>query len=190
MNESKIKKVCVFGSYKSLGKSRNYDVVRLGRLLAESGFTVVSGGFGGTMEDVSRGAKSAGGRTIGITCYAWDKPLYKKANKFIDREIVAGSLLERVGLMLKQSDAFIVLPGGTGTLLELSAVLEHINKALVSPKPVIMLGNFWRPVLTTLGKEKIFSARARKQCEALYCSQLVVFAGTPDECIKRLKGLK
>ena len=63
------KKVCVFGSYKDLGKKVKEDIVKLGKLLAEKGYTVVNGGFGGTMEDISRGAKEAGGRTIGVTYY-------------------------------------------------------------------------------------------------------------------------
>ena len=59
-----IKRVCVFGSYKSLGKKKREDIVRLGGLLAEKGIEVISGGFGGTMEDISRGAKKVGGKTL------------------------------------------------------------------------------------------------------------------------------
>ena len=55
------KKVCVFGSYKDSGKEEKEAVVKLGKLLAERGFEIISGGFGGTMRDESKGAKSAGG---------------------------------------------------------------------------------------------------------------------------------
>ncbi len=137
-----VKKVCIFGSYKDLSQETKQDIIRLGRIFAQNGITVMSGGFGGTMEDISRGAKSAKGKTIGVTCYIWGKDRYIKANEFIDEEIVADSLLERIDIMLKEADAFVVLPGGTGTLLELSAILEHINKGLIESKPIIVWGNF------------------------------------------------
>ncbi|PIQ88211.1 MAG: hypothetical protein COV73_00015 [Candidatus Omnitrophica bacterium CG11_big_fil_rev_8_21_14_0_20_43_6] len=184
-----VKKVCIFGSYKDLSKKEKKEVIRLGKLLAQQGITVISGGFGGTMEDISRGAKSAGGKTIGVTWYKWEKPIYKKANAFIDEEIVADCLFERIDIMLKKSDAFIVLPGGTGTLLELSAVLEHLNKGLIDPKPVIMLGNFWKPVLACLKNESVLSEKTKSKRKISCCSELVVFAKNADECIKKLQGV-
>ena len=98
-----IKSVCVFGSYKDLSKKQKAETIRLGELLACKGITVISGGFGGTMEDISRGAKSAGGKTIGVTWYKWEKPIYKKANPFIDKEIVADCLFERIGIMTERT---------------------------------------------------------------------------------------
>ena len=65
------KRVSVFGSYKNLSKKEKENIVKLGRLLAEKGFEVVSGGFGGTMEDISRGAKEGGGNTIGWVVNGW-----------------------------------------------------------------------------------------------------------------------
>ena len=182
-----IKSVCIFGSYKDLSKKEKAEVVRLGKLLAQKGATVISGGFGGTMEDISRGAKSAGGSTIGVTWYKWEKPLYKGANEFIDEEIVAETLFERIDIMLKKAEAFIVLPGGTGTLLELSAVLEHLNKGLIEPKPIIMLGDFWKPALTCLKNEPVLSEKIRDKRKINCCVELVTFVKDVDECVKRLK---
>ena len=182
-----IKTVCIFGSYKDLSKKEKAEVIRLGKLLAQKGATVISGGFGGTMEDISRGAKSAGGSTIGVTWYKWEKPLYSKANAFIDEEIVADTLFERIEIMLKKADAFVVLPGGTGTLLELSAVLEHLNKGLINPKPIIMLGNFWKPALTCLKNEPILSEKIKNKRKIAYCDELVTFVKDVDECIEKLK---
>ncbi len=182
-----IKKVCIFGSYKDLSKKEKEEIVRLGKLLAQKGAIVISGGFGGTMEDISRGAKSAGGKTIGVTWYKWEKPIYKNANAFIDEEIVADSLFERIDIMLKKADAFIVFPGGTGTLLELSAVLEHMNKGLIDPKPIIMLGDFWKPVLTCLEKEPVLSEKTRSKRKISCCDKLVIFVKTVDECIEKLE---
>ena len=181
------KTVCVFGSYKDLGRREKAEIVRLGKLLAQKGATVISGGFGGTMEDISSGAKSAGGKTIGVTWYKWETPIYKKANAFIDEEIVADSLFERIDIMLKKADAFIVLPGGTGTLLELSAVLEHLNKGLIDPKPIIMFGDFWKPVLSCLKKEPVLSEKTRSKRKISCCDELVTFVKTVDECIEKLE---
>lgn len=186
LNKQPLKSVCVFGSYKDLSQREKSDVVRLGKLLAQKGYTVISGGFGGTMEDISRGAKSAGGKTIGVTWYKWEKPIYSKANSFIDKEVIADTLFERIGIMLKKADAFIVLPGGTGTLLELSAVLEHLNKGLIEPKPVILLGSFWRPILACLKKEPVLSEKIRNKTKLSCCDQLMAVAANINDCIKRL----
>ncbi len=165
------KRICVFGSYKHL--SEKEDIVRLGKLLAKKGFIVVSGGFGGTMEDVSKGAKSAGGKTIGVTYYKLKDRPYKKANEYIDEEIETKDIFERIDTMMKNSDAFIVLPGGTGTLLELAAVLEHINKGIMEQKPIIAIGNFWKTVIDRLKGE------AR--------SDLVTFVDSTEEAAEKLK---
>jgi hypothetical protein len=182
-----IKKVCIFGSYKDLSKKEKEEITRLGKLLAQKGITVVSGGFGGTMEDISRGAKSAGGKTLGVTWYKWEKPIYKKANAFIDEEIVADTLFERIDIMLKKADAFVVFPGGTGTLLELSAALEYINKGLIDPKPIIILGDFWKPVLTCLKNEPVLSERTKSARKIACCDQMATFVKSVDECIEKLR---
>ncbi len=148
-----MKKICVFGTYKALGDKEKAEVVKLGRLLAEGGFDVVSGGFGGIMEYVSQGAKSAGGKTVGVTYYRSESDGAKKANEFIDEEIRTNNIFDRISAMMKISDGFIVLKGGTGTLLELAAILEHINKGMIPPKPVIALGSFWKDVAANLSYE-------------------------------------
>ena len=185
-----MKKVCVFGSYKNLGKKEKQKIVELGRLLAEGGFDVISGGFGGTMEDVSRGAKAAGGKTIGITYYKWQDASYKKANKYIDKEIKTKDIFERINVMTKNSDAFIVLPGGTGTLLELAACLELVNKGLMEPKPIIALGDFWKGALERLAEEPVLNEEARSVRSALSCRDLVTFVTTPEEAVNRLTDLQ
>jgi uncharacterized protein (TIGR00730 family) len=182
------KRVCVFGSYKELGKNQRENVVKLGKLLAEKGFEVVSGGFGGTMEDISKGAKEADGKTIGVTYSRLETllpdsmPAYRREpNKYIDREIRTKNIFERISAMMEVSDAFIVLPGGTGTLLELAACLEHINKGLMPPKPIIALGNFWKKSLETLANEAVLSEKARSARNALSCRDLVTFVDTVEQ---------
>ena len=181
-----MKRVCVFGSYKDLSKKQKENIVKLGRRLAEKGFEVVSGGFGGTMEDISRGAKEGGGKTIGVTYYKWENAPYKKPNKYIDEEIRTQNIFERIDVMMKNSDAFIVLPGGTGTLLELAACLEHINKGMIKPKPIIALSNFWKNTIEHLAEEPVLSEEARKKANALSCRDLVTFVDTVEEAVAAL----
>ena len=176
------KKICVFGSYKNLGKKEKENTILLGRLLACNGFIVVSGGFSGTMEDISHGAHEAGGKTIGVTYYKYGDTK-KRANKYIDEEICTKSIFERISVMLEISDGFIVLPGGTGTLLELAALLEKINKDLMSPKPVVALGRHWEDVLKVLSEESILSESARRFYSAISCRDLVTFTDTAEQAV-------
>lgn len=180
------KRVCVFGSYKDLGKKKKEEIVKLGRLLAENGFEVLSGGFGGTMEDISRGAKELGGKTVGVTYYKWEDAPYKRPNKYIDEEIKTRNIFERIDVMMKNSDAFIVLPGGTGTLLELASCLEHINKGMMKPKPIIALGNFWKSAAEILAEEPLLSEEARSATSALSCRDLVTFVDSVEEAVERV----
>lgn len=179
-----MKKVCVFGTYKNLSQKEKDDIMNLGKLLAQNGIIVVSGGFGGTMEDVSRGAKLAGGKTIGVTYYKDEDISYKGANEFIDEEIKTKDIFERINTMMKISDGFIVLQGGTGTLLELAAVLEHINKGMMLPKPIIAIGDFWRDLVKNLSGEDFFSKEAKKRLNVTKCSGLITFAKDVDEAVK------
>jgi uncharacterized protein (TIGR00730 family) len=181
-----ISKVCVFGSYKDLKPETKEETTRLGQKLAEKGATVVSGGFGGVMEDISRGAKSAGGKTIGVTYYLHGKAAYKKPNDFIDEEIVADSLSGRIDLMIRQADAFLVFPGGTGTMLELATVLEYTNKGLMEPKPIVLFSQFWMPLVNCLKSEPVYSKKLKSEGKIICCAELVSFAETADECIKQL----
>ncbi len=190
-----MKKVCIFGSYKDLGRKEKQNIVKLGRLLAEKGFEVMTGGFGGTMEDVSRGAKDSGGKTIGVTYYKWGDlsagqargAPYKKPNEYVDEEIKTENIFERIDVMTKNADAFIVLPGGTGTLLELAASLELINKGLTKPKPIIAFGDFWKNALEKLAGEPILSDKARAASGGLSCRDLVTFVATPEEAVEKIK---
>ena len=118
---------------------------QLGRALAEAGFAIANGGYAGTMLAAAKGANEAGGTVIGVTCSAFKR---STANEFITREVVTDSLEERLHNLIKAGRAYVVLPGGTGTLLELASVWELKNKGFLDrTRPVILVGDFWKPVV-------------------------------------------
>jgi uncharacterized protein (TIGR00730 family) len=145
-----MKTVTIFGSSRPKSGEPDYEVARqLGKLLAEAGFTVCNGGYGGTMEASARGAKEGGGKTIGVTVNVFQS----HTNQWIDEEIRMPRLTDRLMKLVELGEAYVVLKGGTGTLLELAYVWEFMNKGLMREKPVAVLGTFWTPVIKTLGQE-------------------------------------
>ena len=141
----KNKNITIFGTSKAAPGDWNYDTAyKLGQLLAEQGFTIVNGGYKGTMLAAAKGAQENNGKTIGVTCSLWSS----KPNKYNTEIIRTDSLIERLNTLVDLADAYIVLPGSTGTLLELAHVWELKNKKfLASPKPLILAGNFWKPLV-------------------------------------------
>jgi len=137
--------VTVFGSSRPREGDSDYEDARiLGRSLAKHGFSVCSGGYAGVMEAVSRGAKEAGGRTVGVTA---DFFTNAKLNAWIDEEVRMKTWEERLFELIRRADAFVACKGGTGTLVELAVVWEMLNKSVMPAKPFAVLGNFWEPVL-------------------------------------------
>lgn len=146
------KTISVFGSSKPREGDPDYKIaLELGRALAHAGFTLCNGGYGGIMEASARGAKEGNGRTVGITVEAFTRT----ANKWIDAEVRAKSLAERIGKLVDSADGYVILRGGTGTLLELAYVWEFINKRLIPEKPVVLLGPFWNDLVEILRKESV-----------------------------------
>jgi uncharacterized protein (TIGR00725 family) len=136
--------ITVFGSSRPHEGDADYvDARSLGAELARTGFAVCSGGYGGVMEAVSRGAKEAGGKTYGVTAEFF-KP---EANAWIDVELRMKTWQERLFELIRLADGFVACKGGTGTLVELAVVWEMLNKAVILAKPFAVLGDFWVPVL-------------------------------------------
>ena len=126
----------VFGSSQAEEDGEDYETGKLlGRKLAKAGHTVCNGGYGGIMEATARGAKEAGGKTIGVTTEDFGGP----ANRWIDEEIKMRRWNERLFKLIELGDAYVVFNGGTGTLVELFVVWEMLNKKFIQ-KPVIILG--------------------------------------------------
>lgn len=148
--------VAVFGASSPRPGDPVYEAgVRCGRLLSEAGYAVATGGYAGLMEAVSRGAREAGGRVIGVTVpdVFPDRP---GGNAHLTEETRSASLLERIHEMVDVSVASIALPGSLGTATEL---LVAWNLAFVArftrsvPKPVIAVGDQWQRLVPLLTSE-------------------------------------
>ncbi len=141
-----IKSVTVFGTSKAQPGDSVFELAEaLGKQLAKNGFTIANGGYGGTMLAAAKGAAAAEGEVIGVTCTAFKRG---KANEYVTEEISTDGLTERLAKLIELGDAYMVLPGGTGTLLELADVWEHKNKGFANAdKPIILVGTFWQPLL-------------------------------------------
>ncbi|OHB58007.1 MAG: hypothetical protein A2173_09385 [Planctomycetes bacterium RBG_13_44_8b] len=168
------KVITIFGTSRVKDGDSVFELAyELGKLCAEAGFTIANGGYGGTMLAAAKGAKSAGGKTIGVTCSAFGR---SGPNEFITEEIQTGSLIERLDKLITLGNAYVVLPGGTGTLLELAQIWELTNKGFVNPpKPIILIGDFWRPLAELMAKD---------DAESRNC---VRFANDAKEAVRMLK---
>jgi uncharacterized protein (TIGR00730 family) len=141
--------VTVFGSARFDEHHRYYGMAReVGRLLARSGFTVMTGGGPGIMEAANRGAKDANGRSLGCNIVL---PREQKPNPYVDSWIDFEYFFIRKIMLVKYSYAFIVMPGGFGTMDELFEVATLIQTGKVENFPVALMGtDFWRPLIDQL----------------------------------------
>ncbi|MBI2059304.1 MAG: TIGR00730 family Rossman fold protein [Nitrospirae bacterium] len=145
-----IKTVAVFcGSLTSDGDPNYRDARSLGRMLAEAGFQVITGGYQGSMEAVSRGAREAGGPTAGLTTEEFKD---YKPNRYLDRVFHHPEIYKRLKRFISMADAFVVLRGGVGTLTELTLIWS-LRQAGIVKKPIILLGDFWNRVFAVFGEE-------------------------------------
>ena len=172
--------VCVFGSSMVPEGSVPYEEARLvGSLLARAGYRVCSGGYGGTMEGVSRGAKEAGGLTIGVTT-RWFSHL--KANPWIDEEILTETYQDRLNQLIATGAAYLAVHGGVGTLTEISLVWSLLQTHSLENRPFVLLCRPWQALLT-LAQESLITRPGDLAIPLL--------ADTPDEAVRLINtGLR
>jgi len=133
--------IAVYGSSAARPRSALYaSGVEMGRLLGESGFDVMTGGYQGMMEAVSRGAREAGAHVVGITMARFEDQL----NPYVIEEIHTASFYERFGWLVDRADGYIAMPGGIGTLAEVSFAWQEILLGIVPKRPLILVGAEWR----------------------------------------------
>lgn len=148
--------ITIFGSsFPKPGDDEYEFAYQLGKKLGKNGFTICNGGFYGTMEATAKGAREVGSHTIGITVGNFNL----QANSFIKEEIRCGNLFERITKLIELGDGYIILKGGTGTLLELSAVWELANKKLIKKKPIVAYKDYWNDLVKLIDERMILEKR-------------------------------
>jgi uncharacterized protein (TIGR00725 family) len=184
--------VTVFGSSRPKAGDADYEEARaLGKALAERGFAICSGGYGGVMEAASRGAKQAAGKTYGVTAEFFKR----NANEWVDVEVRKKTWQERLFSLIELGDGFVACKGGTGTLVELAVVWEMLKKSVMEPKPFVVLGDFWQPILLRVREvEQGKGASTGDRVSAEAGANLIYGADSVIEAVKilteRLGGAK
>ncbi len=135
--------VSVFGSARTSPEHEDYrQAIYLGNLLAKNDITVITGGGPGIMEAANRGAKEAGGRSIGLNITL---PLEQKPNDYATELVSFKYFFIRKVMLIKYARAFVVFPGGFGTMDELFEAITLIQTHKMKPFPIILYGSsFWR----------------------------------------------
>ena len=144
------KTITVFGSSLPVSGDEEYETAfKLGSHLAEKGFNICTGGYTGIMDAVSKGAVGKGSEATGITL------TYRRSNisMYLTREEKCDSLFERLTKLIEHGDGFVALKGGTGTLLELAAIWEMMNKGIIPLKPSACHSLMWEQVIEIMERQ-------------------------------------
>lgn len=166
--------ISIFGGSRCSPEAPEYrEAERLGRQLAQAGYIVCTGGYAGVMEAANRGARLAGGESWGVTVEIFPDP----PNLYLSREIRARDLLERLQIIRELAQGFIALRGSIGTLAEVAlfwnlAVLDR------APKPLILLGTCWDPILRDLQEHLAF----RPEDLAV-----LIFADSAEDAVREIR---
>jgi uncharacterized protein (TIGR00730 family) len=143
--------VTVFGgALPQPGEPTYEEGLLLGRLLARSGHTVLTGGYKGVMESVSRGAAEAGGHVIGVTCTEIEDWRKTSANLWVKEEWKAETLIQRLDLLVHRCEAAVAMPGGIGTLTELTLYWNMLLIEALPPRPLVLVGSGWTNMMEGL----------------------------------------
>ncbi len=169
--------VTVFGSARFPEDHPYYRLAReTGARLARAGFTVMTGGGPGIMEAANRGAKEAGGRSIGCNI---ELPQEQTPNAYLDQWITFRHFFVRKVMLVKYSYAFIALPGGFGTLDEIFETATLVQTAKIQEFPLVLLGrDFWQPLLDFM-RDRLVKGRTIDQIDV----ERFIVTDSPEEAV-------
>jgi uncharacterized protein (TIGR00730 family) len=174
--------VTVFGSARFAEDHRYYRLARdVGRAFAEAGYAVVTGGGPGLMEAANRGAREGGGLSVGCNIVL---PIEQKPNPYLDRTLVFDHFFVRKVMLVKYSSAFVILPGGLGTLDELFEAATLIQTGKIRRFPLVAMGlDYWSPILSAFGAQALGAG-------TLADGELAVFStDSPEEAVARVQAV-
>ena len=164
--------VTIFGGSKCVEGSGEYvQARRVGELLAEAGFTICTGGYLGVMEAASRGAHERGGRVLGVLMNQFKA----EPNRYLTDKVASAHFYERLQNLIQRSVGFIAIRGGAGTVTELSLVWNKLQTKVIEPRPLVLLGDCWPPVVEAFRAHLVVSEQD---------VSLLDFVRTPEEAVR------
>jgi uncharacterized protein (TIGR00730 family) len=166
--------VTIFGGSKCGEESEEYGQARrVGQLLAEAGFTICTGGYLGVMEAASRGARERGGRVLGIVMNQFKA----EPNRYLTDKVASAHFYERLQNLIMRSVGFVAIRGGAGTVTELSLVWNKLQTKVIEPRPLVLLGRCWPPVIEAFRQHLVVS-----EADVAWLD----FAETPEEAVRHI----
>jgi uncharacterized protein (TIGR00730 family) len=172
--------ITVFGgSLLVPGENAYTEAMRLGRLLASAGHTVLTGGYIGSMEAVSRGAAEAGGHVIGVTCQEIENYRKTGPNQWVVEERRFITLRERLFALIDGCDAALALPGGAGTLGEIALMWNEMTIGAIKVRPLILIGAGWQDIFV-----EVFSSQGAYIPEV--ARHLLTFVDNIEDAVQEL----
>ena len=183
--------VSVFGSARTSSKHLDYrQALYLGNLLAKNDITVITGGGPGIMEAANRGAKEAGGRSIGLNITL---PMEQKPNEYATELVSFKYFFVRKVMLIKYARAFVVFPGGFGTLDEMFEALTLIQTNKIKPFPIILYGShFWNNLSDWFRDELVSTGLIGEKDQNLFkiCDDVEEVVDLVKKCLADNSGCK
>lgn len=176
--------ISIFGASRSLPDSQTYkDAEKIAHLLVTNGYGVISGGGPGTMEAVNKGAYEAGGPSIGLHIHL---PYEQDCNKYLTTRCNFNYFFIRKFMFIKYSMAYVIMPGGIGTLDELSEALVMVQTGRIKPFPIVLYDSqFWAGLIdwlyNTMTKNNYVSSEELKR--------LITVCDTPEDVVDYIKKI-
>jgi len=146
--------VTIFGGSKCGHDTQEYlEARKLGRLLAEAGFTICTGGYLGIMEAASRGARDAGGRVFGIVMNQFKS----EPNRYLTDKVASDHFYDRLQNLITRSVGFVAFRGGMGTVTEVSLVWNKLQTKVLERRPIVLIGDCWKGVIAAWQENLVVS---------------------------------
>lgn len=148
--------VTIFGGSRCSEADPEYALAhRVGELLAEAGYVICTGGYLGVMEAASRGAREKHGRVLGIVLNQFKA----EPNRYLTDKVATAHFYERLQHLITRSIGFIALRGGMGTVTEVSLVWNKLQTHVIEPRPLVLLGDCWPPIVAAWRQHLVVSER-------------------------------
>lgn len=180
----RVRNIAFFGDAAVTERSEPYRMAyKAAQILAKEGYVIVNGGGPGVMDASTKGAASVGGETLSVTFYPKHATGFegRYVSNVTDREIKTTNYIERMFKLMEHADVFLIFRGGTGTISELGTAWVLAKLYYGHHKPFILVGEFWRPVMSAIKENLLIDAKEKDVYEIV---------NSVDEIIPAMKRLE